>query len=704
HPRQIDTVLAQPELLKAVIAAPAFVQVLADMADGARAALTRPQVLNLIRRTPDLAAHLVTDTALRAALTGLHGLAELLTRRPEVLDALRERPELVAALRSNRALVHEVDKRSAVWSVVSRHPLLATGLKPDVRNLLNHHRDLAQHIAHQAEELTEERAGLLVRALRSSGVPALLESRRPLAAAFLARPAWQERAVADSAFVTSVRDLAEREPARFAALLEDADPGRLLTALDGLRQRGATSAARPAAAGRAGAPAPARAAGDPVARQAAVSAVTDWVAGVDAVAELPAELTGLLAGPAGEPVAAAMAAHPELLPLLSGAPAVAEEIARHPERLGSYLFRPFLDQIVPVVDEHVLELDPAEEQQLPGPDAFDRHFDAFLESVDLALGQQHYANLKAAARHAWRAVLTDRQERLADLRLEREQRFRDFRAADRATWQHSGRIHYAGRLDAQSFTALQHGVLEGAARGEGVREVSGARKINMPLHAHLDGGSGGVAFFYALAPDGQVDMVAYAKSTGRADNNAYRWNNSGSYVPGPPSLEMVENDPVLVRSRSLVASTGADRARGGAAVPRRPSLGSAPGAAERGAIGAANALAEAVTGYWNSLRAFGTSGSKGLSAVALKAAATGLVGSGTALRALGADVFAQAWEQQPQGSRQAADALYREVLASSLTADAPMPEGSEHERGALALVHASGGRKAARAVADALAT
>ncbi|MFF2134001.1 hypothetical protein ACFVW1_53600, partial [Streptomyces olivochromogenes] len=526
----------------------------------------------------------------------------------------------------------------------------------------------------------------------------LLERDSSLTAAFLARPAWQERAVGDDDFASSLGRLSAQLP----ELVADADPGRLLTVLDGLRQRGATGTAGPGTSGNARTST--RPGTTPATRpqQSTPQVSSAPVGGADVAAELPPQLTDLLAGPQGEPVAVALAANPELLPLLIAAPAVADEIGEYPDRLDSYLIGPFLERVLPAVDEDVLEPDSEGERRLTGSEAFDGYFATFLESVDLALGQERYAGLKAAARHAWRAVVTDRQERWAVVREERAQRFRDFQAGNWATWHRSGRIHYAGQTGAEHFTDVQRGVLDRVARwGEGIREASGARKINMPLHAHLDGGSGGVAFFYALAPDGRVDLVVYAKSTSRADNNAYRWNNSGSYVSGPPPLEEIANDPVLLRSRGLVAGAGAGRAGGGAVVVPQPSLLAAPGAAERGAVEAARALADAVGGYWDALRAFG---SKGLSPADRGAAAAGLVGAGTVLRALGADVFAQVWEQQPQRSRQVADGLYREVLAAGGSVDGAMPEGSEHERGAIALAHAAfGGSKSARAVAGALA-
>ncbi|MFF2133289.1 hypothetical protein ACFVW1_49780, partial [Streptomyces olivochromogenes] len=527
----------------------------------------------------------------------------------------------------------------------------------------------------------------------------LLERDSSLTAAFLARPAWQERAVGDDDFAPSLGRLSQ-----LPELVADADPGRLLTVLDGLRREDAASAVRPVAGGQAGASARLGTTEAAGLRQSVLGEATAPGAGVNTVAELPAELTDLLAGPQGERFAVALAANPELLPLLIAAPAVADDIAVHPDHLGSYLIGPFLERVLPAVDEDTLELDPREEQRLTGSKAFDRHFDAFLESVDVAPGE-YYDGLKEVGRHAWRAAVTDRQVRLADLRQERAQRFRDFQAGNWATWHRSGRIHYAGQTGAEHFTDVQRGVLDRVARwGEGIREASGARKINMPLHAHLDGGSGGVASFYALAPDGRVDLVVYAKSTGRDDKNRYKWNNSGSYVSGPPSLEEIANDPVLLRSRNLVAAAEADRKRGAVTVQPQKLL-PAPGVAERGAVDAAKALAGAVTRYGAALKAFKASGSKGLSPAVLKAAADGLVSAGTVLRALGADVFAQVWEQQPRESRQAADALYRDLLLPpGVTADAPMPERSEHERGAIALAHAAfGGPKSARAVADALA-
>ncbi|MFF2133435.1 glycosyltransferase, partial [Streptomyces olivochromogenes] len=101
HPELVGTVLGEPELLRVVMAAPAFVGVLAGTADGARARLTRHEMLRLVLRSPGLADALAENAGLRSAFV-LPGLAELLTYRSDVLDALRKRPDLVGALHQNR--------------------------------------------------------------------------------------------------------------------------------------------------------------------------------------------------------------------------------------------------------------------------------------------------------------------------------------------------------------------------------------------------------------------------------------------------------------------------------------------------------------------------------------------------------------------------------------------------------------------------
>jgi hypothetical protein len=172
-----------------------------------------------------------------------------------------------------------------------------------------------------------------------------------------------------------------------------------------------------------------------------------------------------------------------------------------------------------------------------------------------------------------------RQDRLAERRAEQDARFAAFRAESASTWQLSGRVHFAGRVRAEDFTPLQREVLDRvAAWGEGVREPQGQRRVHVPLHAHLDSGSGGAAFFYALSGDGRVDLVVFARSTARSGND-YRWSGSNRYVSGPPSLEEVANHPVLTASRALV-----DQVRAAAGEPvtgRDDTAGSTAGTSTR---------------------------------------------------------------------------------------------------------------------------
>ncbi|MFG2631814.1 hypothetical protein [Streptomyces sp. NPDC048473] len=679
HPAVVGDVL-DPAVLPVALAAPAFVTALARVSAGARGGLTRPVVLELVARQPRLAGALAEGEGLRAAVAGLRGLAELLLGRSDVVEAFLKGPGLIDAVRANRTLIDDAASESPVWLVIRRHPALTPFVNSSFRNVLRRYPDLVSALVAHEGDLDRESAGILRRALTRHGVPPLLAADAGFAKSFLGSPAWQLRAIEDNLFSATVRRLSGT--AGFGDLVADPDPGRLLGALDEVLGSGSQVAAavRPAIrqardSGRGEGPAAPVVTAGAVQELPAATAASPF--GPDNAPLLPAELTDLLGGQHASQVADALARHAELLPLLTAVPAVAEEIGRHPERLGTYVIREFLDE------------DAADT-------SFDRQFDAFLESVDIAPGQQ-YAAVKAGAAVTWRGMVEERQERLSARSRERAERFGDFRADAQRTWEHSGRIRYAGRLGPDDFTAVQQQTLERVARwAEGVREASGVRRINTPLHAHLDSGSGGVAFFYALAPDGQVDLVVFARS-GVRQGNSYRWGNSGQYVDGPPALETVANDPGLRESRSLVENRVAHATV--TAGPASQSDGSNRATAvERDVTARAQGLAQAVTEYHASLDAL-----SGPRSGTREQAVGRLIAAGSALRGLGADVFARAGETLPQETVESADALWRARSAGRGAEDDTWQDGSEYERGAIALALHTAGEAAGTHAAQILA-
>ncbi|MFE8950624.1 hypothetical protein, partial [Streptomyces sp. NPDC007856] len=702
HPDVITAVVTDPLVLTAAKAAPAFVEVLAGTAGAAHTHLTAAAMLRLVQTHEGLAEDLVQNSALRAAFAGLRGLAELVSGRPDVLSALRAHPELLDGLRTHRTLIDEAAGRTAVWEVARTHPALAARMNSQFRNWLRQRQLADLVIEYVPQPLSVQGAELLYRALRQGEVRALLLGHAGFAAGFLARPAWQERAAGDPSFAGEVRRLSEREPARFQELVTDSDPVRLLNALDagqpqvtdgpgGVSTRSGADHTAGTAGVSASVPATDAATRTPDAAPTATASADDAGAGRDAsVAEVPWEVAQLLAGPQGVRLAEQIGRHPELLALLVAAPAVAEELGAHPDRLGLFSAGVFFQDRVPAAHEGLLDLDGRAVERLWGLGAFDRLFDGFLSSVDVAPSGEDYDVLKAAARQAWHGVVSGRQRQLAELAGQRAARFAAFRADNSQTWQLSGRIHYAGRVVEADFTNLQREVLERVANGlVGVRES--AVRINVPLHAHLDGGSGGVTFFCALAADGQVDVVVYAKSTARSGND-YRWNNSGRYIAGPAPLETVANDPVLHASRELTAGNTRDTGWAAAPWPK------APDSTGREVTARAATLAGALTDYHAALvelAAPGTAGSDTVRPVSR------LVTAGMKLRALGVDLFTHAWDQVPEPSRQAADLLHREAAAAG-TADGAPARVPEYQRGAVALVHHTAGDEPARAAVEVL--
>ncbi|WP_329138172.1 hypothetical protein OG552_29835 [Streptomyces sp. NBC_01476] len=688
HPNIAASVLT-PDVLPVAMTAPALVTALAHTPAEVHRQLTAPTILRLITRHPGLADDLADQKhghALRAALIGLRGLPALLTDRPDLLTTLRQRPDLVKAIRANRSLIDEATARTPAWHVAERHPELAPHLNSRLRNNLQHYPDAARTIAQHPTPLDPT---LLPRTLRRPGILPLITNHPDIATALLSQPELQQRALEDRDFVATVQRAAAAGPERLTTLLAAGGDHTLWAQATGRTAPRLTPAAPPVIMEPPTSPA----------RSEQPQPVPAVVPGLRSA--LPAEVVDLLTGPRGDEVAERIATNPELLPLLTAHPSLAEDITQHPDHLDTYTARPFFENHLPDPDHIPLTNDPTTEEQLLGHTAFQRHFDAFLESVDIAPGD-HYTAIRTATLHTWNNIASTLQNRLAERHTERHTRLTTFRPESASTWQLSGRIHFAGRVQAEDFTPLQHAVLDRAATwGEGIREPLGQRRIHMPLHAHLDNGSGGAAFFPTLAHDGLVDLVVYARSTARSDNNQYRWTGSSRYTSGPPSAEDIANHPLLTQSHDLINqtrkttgettgdrtadATAASSGKGkGPVRPRRTPAAELDGLA---AADRAQALATATRGYHAALDAARTPTPE---------TATRLLRAGRELHQEGADPFGQAWEALADDDRTTTEALVRTALPDPTHTDA----WSAPEWGAVAVAHRTGGDTLARDMAQ----
>ncbi|MFI8008545.1 hypothetical protein, partial [Streptomyces sp. NPDC086010] len=258
---------------------------------------------------------------------------------------------------------------------------------------------------------------------------------------------------------------------------------------------------------------------------------------------MPSETGELLL--ASAELAGVLHENPEMLPLWESLPALAYEASAAREERAATFSQAF---------ERMFATDGA----MPRAQDFDRTFELFLAGVGAGFSDaDQRRRVRSAAAYTWNL----RADRLWETKQQEEElrreRFAGFQAIAPHTWAHSGRVHYSRGLQPGLFTAAQAGVLRTlAASTQGVREKRVA--INTGLHAHIDSGSGGIAFFYTLADDGQVDLVVYAVSHARRGND-YMWDGSGSgYIKGTPDLP---RDERLVRSEELVGETGGAGAR-----------------------------------------------------------------------------------------------------------------------------------------------
>jgi hypothetical protein len=337
--------------------------------------------------------------------------------------------------------------------------------------------------------------------------------------------------------------------------------------------------------------------------------------------------------------------------LLSEWPGLAEELAQDPGLVDDYLFSGFLEG-------HRGEVQ---------ANGFGWAFDRFVWHVDPPSGVIN--KLREAAEAIW-------AQREAQAERERAQRLARFEPANPDTWEFRGDPSFASRLDAGRLGGVK--ALQGIATGlVGFRESRAGVRINTALHAHMDSGSGGVAFFYAVDENGSVFPHFYAESDKR-QGNSYRWDGfAAKFVGGPPELENIVNDPVLKASQERVAGLKQLRKDAAAAAAKVPTR-------TLGQMSDVRDLAEAVRRYHDALTevrraADATAGTgpaaarskKGKKAKAVVAAAgPSLVGAaekavaaGVALwTSFGADVFVAAYADTPV--REAAERIADGVLSS----------------------------------------
>jgi hypothetical protein len=253
------------------------------------------------------------------------------------------------------------------------------------------------------------------------------------------------------------------------------------------------------------------------------------------------EVVGLLdeAGLVGRVVAS-----PELAALVAAYPDLAEEWQSAPGQMEEFRFGTFLAR-------GGLSWD------------LERDFAAYVDrlgGLDVSLHGDARGWVRGAVEPAWRAAEAAHRRSQEAEREAREERLSAFRAHLPDTWKPSGVVHYGNGLREESFTAAQQRVLAGLAGGA-VEPRERVYGVNQALHAHLDGGSGGVSFAYVLGGDGWVDLLVYGLSTSRP-GNGYRWHgNGGAPAAGALPLEAAEDAPQLTASQERVAELDRRRAR-----------------------------------------------------------------------------------------------------------------------------------------------
>ncbi|MGW7572278.1 hypothetical protein ACWGJV_39275, partial [Streptomyces tendae] len=678
---------------------------------GVRRAMVTGWRGDLLREQPELLTRLVTDEDWPVVFLWL---PEELRRQPGVLLEFLVAPGLVSVVRRSRVLVRTLAENGEMWRLMVRHPALAAALGSSARSHLARHGVLRQRIA-ALPVVDGDAAPLLASVLGRAAVAALLnEESEPLAGfalRLLSEPLWQARAVDDRDFSGSVKALVNDDPGRLSALtapgvdagdllatIRPATPVPVAARVGGGVGRVAQAAAGAPVSGSVGA-------GDGAAGRSAVPArpVTGSGPAAPAMSEAVLEL---LAGPQGARVAGAIGTHPVLLPLMNTSDALVEQLALDPGAVRTYAASTYLDSELPGTEEEFERLadgDPAGLEAILG--TAERHLDGYLASVDIApASTQDRRQISAAFQAAWHESAGRVRSRIADVYRARAERFAAFSPAEHMKWDHGehSRLHFARNLSSTDFAPADRARLLGIAAGA-VSAREAQTGINVALHAHVDGGRGGVSYFYALAADGKVDTVVYGHSTKRGGNsgNKYSWENNGQYTDGPLPIDAVANHPLLTRSIALGQDTNAHAARltaiaGQIAAATRPARPEA-----HAAQSTARLLARAVKDYHQQLGALQASGSTAPTVQQLAPAALGLLRAAGELRGLGADILTHTWHT-------ASDETQAQVLAHATTtttnAGVVDTDADTARLGALALAWQAAGEPALRAVADAWAT
>ena len=214
--------------------------------------------------------------------------------------------------------------------------------------------------------------------------------------------------------------------------------------------------------------------------------------------------------------------------------------------------------------------------------------------------------------------------------------------------------------------------------------------VNTPLHAHLDSGSGGISYFWALAEDGKVDLAVYAFSTARSGND-YWWGGN-SYTSGPKPLLHETEHPVFTGSQHRVEQTRKGLVPDGGTVSVLPE----PVPASGEEAGRARATADRITALHTALA--GLKPAAGAGKAALSRAVTGFLAAEGALSHEGIDVFSAQAETAESGLLDRA----REILAAAGTAGTGAGRQTERAEGAVLMALQHGGQDVARTVAVAL--
>ncbi|MGW2283031.1 hypothetical protein, partial [Streptomyces sp. NPDC001770] len=559
HPGQAATVLRTPGLLLVASRSPRLLSAMAA-SEHVAALLKREQsVRTLLWNQPEVVDDLLRMPGLGQALSGLPGLVEAMNSRPAVAERLRADPGLLAVLRARRTLVDELARDTALWRAVTVSPALVEALSQSARALRYlRRRPVLAGVLASAPDATAVSAAQLRAVLSDDELTALLDAQPRLAELVLGSPELADRAVEDAGFVERVRGLA-RERGRLEGLLQA--PDRLLQELDRLRtaSRSAGSATRQVTGSGARGERAVPSAGPGT--QGAATTVRPERATVpralrplerghrEVLAALTRdrEVVGLLeeTGLLGRVVE-----YPELAALVAAFPELAEEWQPASGRVDEFRFDRFAGRDGLSWD---LERDFA---------AYADH----LGTLDVVLHGESRGWVRSAVEPAWRAAESAHREAVAAEQREREERLSAFRVHLPETWEYSGDVHYGNRLAEGSFSAAQRRTLTALAQGAS-RPREPAVRVNQALHAHLDGGSGGVSFAYVLGGDGRVGLLAYGVSSSRQGND-YRWDGNGStHVSGPLRLEAVEDAPLLLASQQTVQRIESGRAESSAAGP-----------------------------------------------------------------------------------------------------------------------------------------